>query len=290
MAPSDASAAKPTIEPIQLLVMANRVDGIVREMTNTLVRTAQSATLAARDLSCSLSTAEHELFAAPEGCPVHVYGSGLLCEAMQEMHPDFEEGDAFLHNDPYLGNTHAADWTILVPVFYAGEHIFTACVKAHQADTGNAIRTTYSPEAVDVYAEGALIFPCVRIQEHYADVGDIIRMCQKRIRIPEIWYGDHLAMIRGRPGGRAGDPGLLPQVRAGDGEDLRPRVAGLLRAHDHGGDPRTAGRRGRGVEHGGSVPQPPRWHPAARQDRGRPRGRARHGRLPRQPGTARPPA
>ena len=205
MAPSDASAAKPTIEPIQLLVMANRVDGIVREMTNTLVRTAQSATLAARDLSCSLSTAEHELFAAPEGCPVHVYGSGLLCEAMQEMHPDFKEGDAFLHNDPYLGNTHAADWTILVPVFYAGEHIFTACVKAHQADTGNAIRTTYSPEAVDVYAEGALIFPCVRIQEHYADVGDIIRMCQKRIRIPEIWYGDYLAMIAAA---RVGEQGI----------------------------------------------------------------------------------
>lgn len=26
-----------------------------------------------------------------------------------EIHPDFAEADAFLHNDPYLGNTHHAD-------------------------------------------------------------------------------------------------------------------------------------------------------------------------------------
>ena len=175
--------------------MANRIDGITREMTNTLVRTARSGTLASRDLSTSISTAAHELFSAPEGLPVHVYGSGLLCEAMATIHPDFQEGDAFLHNDPYLGNTHAADHTILVPVFYEGEHVFTTCVKAHQADIGDALPTTYMPKAVDVYAEGALIFPCVRIQEHYQDIPDIIRMCEKRIRVPEVWYGDYLAMI-----------------------------------------------------------------------------------------------
>ena len=183
------------IDPVQLLVMANRIDGITREMTNTLIRTARSATLVARDFSTSVSDANHQLFSAPEGIPCHVYGSGLLCQAMADLHPDFKQGDAFLHNDPYLGNSHPADHTVLVPVFFEGEHIFTTCVKAHQADCGNAIPSTYTPKAIDVYAEGALIFPCVRIQEHYEDVGDIIRMCQKRIRVPEIWYGDFLAML-----------------------------------------------------------------------------------------------
>ncbi len=205
LAAAPESAAKPKIDPIQLLVMANRVDGITREMTNTLVRTTQSATLAARDLSTSVSTAQHELFTAPEGIPVHVYGSGLLCETMADLHPDFKEGDAFLHNDPYLGNTHPADHTVLVPVFYEGEHIFTMCVKAHLADIGDALPTTYMPNAIDVYAEGALIFPCVRIQEHYQDVPDIIRMCEKRIRVPEIWYGDYVAMIAAA---RVGEQGV----------------------------------------------------------------------------------
>ena len=193
------------MDPIQLLVMANRVDGVTRDMTNTIIRTTRSATLAARDLSTSICTAQHELFVAPEGLPVHVYGSGLLCEAMADLHPDFKEGDAFLHNDPYLGNTHAADHTILVPVFFEGEHVFTTCVKAHQADIGDAIPTTYMPKARDVYEEGALIFPCVKVQERYTDVGDIIRMCQKRIRVPEVWYGDYLAMIAAA---RVGEQGL----------------------------------------------------------------------------------
>ncbi len=191
-----------TIDPVQLLVMANRIDGITREMTNTLVRTARSTTLAVRDFSTSISDVNHQLFAAPEGIPCHVYGSGLLCETMAEYHPDFQEGDAFLHNDPYLGNSHPADHTILVPVFFEGEHVFTTCIKAHQADCGNALPTTYMPKAIDVYAEGALIFPCVKIQEDYQDVGDIVRMCQKRIRVPEIWYGDYLAMLAA---GRVGE-------------------------------------------------------------------------------------
>ena len=185
----------PVLDPVQLLVMANRVDGITREMTNTLVRTCRSTTQLARDFSTSICTAQAELLTAPEGFPCHVYGSGLLCEALADLHPDFQEGDAFLHNDPYLGNTHAADHTILVPVFWEGGHVFTCCVKAHQVDCGNALPTTYMPTATDVYAEGALIFPCVKVQENYQDVGDIIRMCQKRIRVPVIWYGDYLSQI-----------------------------------------------------------------------------------------------
>ena len=217
--PPPPARPEATLDSVQILVMANRIDGVTRDMTNTIIRTTRSATLAARDLSTSICTAQHELLVAPEGLPVHVYGSGLLCEAMADLHPGFKEGDAFLHNDPYLGNTHAADHTLLVPVFYEGEHVFTTCVKAHQADIGDALPTTYMPKAVDVYAEGALIFPCVKIQEDYRDVGDIIRMCQKRIRVPEVWYGDYLAMVAAA---RVGEQGLkefcakfgLPTVKA----------------------------------------------------------------------------
>ena len=77
--------------------------------------------------------------------------------SMRELHPDLREGDAFLHNDPLLGNTHTADHTILVPVFVDGEHIFTTSAKAHQADCGNAEPSTYVAYAEDVYAEGGLV-------------------------------------------------------------------------------------------------------------------------------------
>ena len=58
---------------------------------------------------------------------------------MCDLHEDLSEGDAFLHNDPYLGNTHPADHGFLVPVFFEDEHMFTVCAKANQADIGNSI-------------------------------------------------------------------------------------------------------------------------------------------------------
>jgi len=48
---------------------------------------------------------------------------------------------------------------------------------------------------VDVYNEGALIFPAVKVQEDYENIDDIIRLCRMRIRIPDQWYGDYLAMV-----------------------------------------------------------------------------------------------
>ncbi|HJN61416.1 MAG TPA: hydantoinase B/oxoprolinase family protein, partial [Alphaproteobacteria bacterium] len=124
-----------------------------------------------------------------------VFGMHLQTASMKKHHPDFREGDAFLDNDPYVGNSHAADHTILVPVFYEGEHFFTVGVKAHQADTGNSQPTTYLAVAKDVYQEGTLIFPCVQVQSDFENIEDIIRMCRRRIRVPDQWYGDYLAAI-----------------------------------------------------------------------------------------------
>lgn len=183
-------------DPVKLSVLANAFDGIVREMTNGLLRSARSSVInTARDFSCAVLTADNQLLAAAEGVPVHVFGAGPLGEDMVELHDDIREGDAFLHNDPYRGNSHAADHVILVPIFIQGRHLFTAVTKAHQADCGNSLPTTFFATARDVYEEGALIFPCVRIQRDYTDIDDIIRMCRSRIRVPDQWYGDYLASV-----------------------------------------------------------------------------------------------
>ncbi|MFA4927389.1 MAG: hydantoinase B/oxoprolinase family protein [Patulibacter sp.] len=183
-------------DPVLAAVLANRFETIVREMTNTLFRAGRSSVLnMARDFSCCVVTADDELLAAAEGLQVHVLGAGLQTTSMRELHPDMAPGDAYLHNDPYLGNTHTADHTLLVPVYAGGEHVFTVSAKAHQADCGNAQPTTYVPFARDLYEEGGLSFPCVRIQRDYEDVADIVRMCERRIRVPDVWYGDYLASL-----------------------------------------------------------------------------------------------
>ncbi|MFE0015926.1 hydantoinase B/oxoprolinase family protein [Mesorhizobium sp. NPDC059054] len=184
-------------DPYMTAIIANRIDGIIREMTNTLLRAARSGVInGARDFSCSICTGDNRLLASAEGLPIHIFGSHMQTKAMCDFAGDeLREGDCYLHNDPYSGNTHAGDHTYLVPVFVDGEHLFTAVAKAHQADIGNALPTTYMAGAKDQYAEGALIFPAVRIQKDYQMVEDVVRMCRSRIRVPDQWYGDFLAGI-----------------------------------------------------------------------------------------------
>ncbi|WP_244471985.1 hydantoinase B/oxoprolinase family protein [Prosthecomicrobium hirschii] len=182
----------------KLAVLTARFEGIARKMANTLHRTGRSGILTiARDFSCVVLTAQHELLATAESLPNHVLrGPEIMTRAMTDNHPVLKRGDAFLHNSPYHGCTHPADHSILVPVIDDnGRHRFTVLAKAHQADCGNSLPTTYMGAATDVYAEGALIFPAVKVQTDYQHVMDVIRMCRMRIRVPEQWWGDYLATL-----------------------------------------------------------------------------------------------
>lgn len=191
-----AGAAK--LDGARLAILSNRMDGVARKMANTLLRTGRSGVLnRARDFSACIVTADCQLLAAAESLPIHVLsGPDLMARSMREFHPELRRGDAFLHNSPYHGCSHPADHTILIPVIDdTGRHRFTVLAKAHQADVGNSIPTTYHGTARDVYEEGALIFPAVKVQSDYVTNEDLVRMCEMRIRVPEQWKGDFLATL-----------------------------------------------------------------------------------------------
>jgi N-methylhydantoinase B len=197
---SDSAAVNdaPRIDGVRLAVVMSRMDSIVRNMMNTVLRSSRSGVLnSARDFSCGIVSADDACIASGESLPIHVMsGPELLSASLRRNQPTMRRGDAFLHNNPYDGNSHAADHVTLVPVFDdAGQHRYTVFVKAHQADCGNSLATTYMASATDIYNEGALIFPCVKVQEDYQDVEDIIRMCEIRLRVPEQWRGDFNAAL-----------------------------------------------------------------------------------------------
>lgn len=196
-AQQNKSGARPS-NGVRLALLNNRLEGIARKMANTLLRTGRSGVLnIARDFSCCIVTRDNQLLASADSLPIHVLsGPDLMAAAMQEFHPVLKRGDAFLHNSPYHGCSHPADHTILVPVIDdEGVHHYTVVAKAHQADCGNSQPTTYMGGAKDVYEEGALIFPAVKVQQDYQNIEDIIRMCRMRIRVPDQWWGDFLAML-----------------------------------------------------------------------------------------------
>lgn len=189
--------AKKKVEPYMMTLLTKRLESIAREMTNTTLKSARSGIInVARDFSCSILTADGRILLTTEGIPVHMANADLVVQSVLDTFgDDIHEGDDFLNNSPYHGNTHHADFTHIVPVFYEEELIFFVMNRGHQADIGNHLPTTYYIEARDIYEEGAMNFPNVRVQRNYKDVDDIIRMAKMRIRVPDQWYGDFLAQV-----------------------------------------------------------------------------------------------
>jgi N-methylhydantoinase B len=206
---------------LKLALINNRMEAIVNAMSNTLQRTARSAIMnMARDFSCGILTGENDLLTVAESLPCHTFrGPDMQAEYMKEWHPDMAKGDAFLANSPYHGNSHAADWCVLMPVIDDhGTHHFTVFAKAHVADCGNSIPTTFYATAKDVYQEGALIFPCQKVQRAYEIDQDFVRQCKVRLRVPDMWHGDFLAILGAA---RIGERRLLELVGEMGGETLK---------------------------------------------------------------------
>ena len=99
------------IDGVQMALLSNRLEGISRKMGNTLVRTGRSGVLnIARDLSCCIVNADHQLVSVAESLPIHVLsGPDMMAATMKTYHPELNRGDAFLHNSPYHGCSHPAD-------------------------------------------------------------------------------------------------------------------------------------------------------------------------------------
>jgi N-methylhydantoinase B len=178
-----------------MAVLSSRLQAIIREMTNTVMKASRSAVIKnARDLSCGLLTYDHRQLCVEEGIPIHISALDLTTRPITEYFDDVEEGDAFLNNCSYTGGTHHADITVITPVFCEGEPMFWALARSHHADVGASEPTTYLPYAATVYQEG-LNFPCVRVQRGGKDLKDWIRFGLINIRASNMWYGDYRAQV-----------------------------------------------------------------------------------------------
>ncbi|ANL51044.1 hydantoinase B/oxoprolinase protein (plasmid) [Rhizobium phaseoli] len=191
-----------SIQSVQLLdqftmtVLHKRFEAINREMAYTLARTGRSGVLnTALDFSCTMTDAKHRTVSAGQGLPIHTGAVHLVPKAVVERYGnDILEGDCFINNSSYLGNTHCADVTLCAPVFFEGRLMFYAIARAHLSDIGFSTPTTYGSLANDYYAEG-LTLPCLKIQAGYEDNKELVELCKANIRAPEQFYGDYLAIV-----------------------------------------------------------------------------------------------
>ncbi|MFZ5779667.1 MAG: hydantoinase B/oxoprolinase family protein [Pseudomonadota bacterium] len=211
----------PTLDPVTLALVQNRLDHISHQMGWVMTRTARSPIFSqSHDFSCFIADARGILISQADGIPIHTGGGGFAVRAILR---DFEDGiepeDVFLLNDPYTaGGNHLPDWVIARPVFVADKLVAFACNRAHQADIGGGAAGTYNSAATEIFHEGIRL-PVLKLIERGRTREDLWRLLMINTRLPEALDGDLRAMIGST---RIGAERLVALV-----EEL-----GVERAHD----------------------------------------------------------
>jgi len=184
--------------PADFSVLLSGVFTIAREMGANMERTARAPIYySAHDFTTAILNLDYEIIALAEYIPVLVGATPFATRAVAKFFEnDIHEGDVFLVNDPYTldAGNQMADWTIVYPVFFQGEHILWVANKAHQQDTGGGVPGGYNPNAIDIYAEGLRI-PPLRIFSRGKEVKDVFNLIMTNVRIPDTQRGDLLSMI-----------------------------------------------------------------------------------------------
>lgn len=139
---------KEEIDPVTFSVVYARIEGIMSEMTETILATARNPILyGAKDFTCTLMNARAKVLSMFDCLPIHV---GTMSPALRFLirafQGDIREGDVFVNNASYAGNAHVGDWTMFAPIFYEGKYVAWAVNKCHIIDTGAHI-----PANVDFY-------------------------------------------------------------------------------------------------------------------------------------------
>jgi N-methylhydantoinase B len=199
-----ASAAQAEIDNVTFSVMLRRLQSISQEMAQALERSSVSAIIAlCHDFSCVIYDAKGRQLSVHDPIPVHVTAMELQIAAIEEMFgADIHDGDAFLANDPYKGNTHVGDIVVARPVFVEGILTFWVMIKAHHADVGAFEPSSCTTAARDVYQEGLQI-PPVRIVAAGVPRHDVLELVYANVRLRDVVQGDLLAQIGAAERGHA---------------------------------------------------------------------------------------
>jgi len=146
------------LNAIELSIFSHRLAAICEEMGAVLKRSALSPNIKDReDFSCALFDTNGELVAQAAHIPVHL-GSMAYCMHDIVSGFDWQDGDAVIFNDPFLGGTHLPDITVVTPVFTGNTLLGFAASRAHHTDVGGK-----SPGSMGVYTrladEGVVLSP-----------------------------------------------------------------------------------------------------------------------------------
>lgn len=186
-------------DPVTFSVIRNRFEAIGQEMTLAMEQTAWTSVIAlARDYSCMIYDA-HESgprqVTMADCLPIHCNSiRTLLMEIVSVFGDEISDGDVYMCNDPYRGNTHIPDLVTAQPVFVDGKHVFWTVARGHQLDTGAIEASSIVPAARNIFQEG-IVIPPTKLVDKGVERKDIVELYLANVRYRDALHGDLRAQL-----------------------------------------------------------------------------------------------
>ncbi|MEM8664322.1 MAG: hydantoinase B/oxoprolinase family protein, partial [Pseudomonadota bacterium] len=139
---SATTAGKTRVDPFLAAVIHGALENIAIEMGHKLMRMSYSSIIReSEDFGAALTDAtgrqlcECTMSTPLQSGPIPGYVRGIVDE-LEARGDSIEDGDVFMHNDPYAGASHGPDVGFAVPIFHQGELAGFSVTTAHHLDIG----------------------------------------------------------------------------------------------------------------------------------------------------------
>ncbi|MCE2404018.1 MAG: hydantoinase B/oxoprolinase family protein [Dehalococcoidia bacterium] len=217
-------------DSITVEVVRNRLESIVREMGEVILRTSRSSVAHhGRDFSCGIFDARAEMLALGTSIAIHIFPVGFQLRALlARFGDDILTGDIFVGNDPRDGGLHPNDVLLAVPVFYDGQMVAFSTTRVHHYDVGGMVPGSISGNATEMYQEGLRI-PIIRMGRGNEIDPNIMDLILNNVRVPVEMRGDLLAQLAGC---RVGAQRITSMVERYGKERVRSIWSGVLDSYE----------------------------------------------------------
>jgi len=188
--------AAPALDRISLTLLHRQLVNICDEMAVSMMRTAYSPIFSeGLDFSTLILDRDGNLV-ANAGLNPSMLGASLYAATwiVREVGADnFEDGDVWVHNDPYRGGSHLPEHMMVMPLFHDGALVGFIGNIAHMAEIGGMAPGSFAATATEVYQEGLRLPPVLLIKGGEL-VQDIWKIILSNHRTPKDSWGDLHAM------------------------------------------------------------------------------------------------
>jgi len=160
-----AIATSSALDRVGLTLLYKQLVNVCDEMAVSMMRTAYSPIFSeGLDFSTLILDRDGNLVATA-GLNPAMLGASLYAATwiIQEVGADnFDEGDVWIHNDPYRGGSHMPEHMMVTPIYVDGAIAAYVGNIAHMAEIGGMSPGSFAATATDIYQEG-LRLPPVRL-------------------------------------------------------------------------------------------------------------------------------